>query len=196
MSRSIQSLLSLDENEGLFFVETTPIDIPSSPELIEEPKKPADTLVQAFKTNGRYFERPNPLIKCYNCNQYGHMSGTCPNPSYKFRCSYCGESGHTAFSCIQIICHKCMGVGHKINQCRSDPNHKCRECKRPNHKARNCLVREDILSKNEELNVTCYMCREIGHASCFQLKDKSKDEFCAKCGEQGHIIIDCRRERN
>ena len=188
MSHTLSNLLSLDENQGLYFIETTPQSVPPSP---EQEKRQPDALVEAFKTNGRYFQSPNPLIKCYNCNEYGHMSGTCPNPCYKFRCNYCGQMGHTSYNCTQIVCHKCYGVGHKINQCSSYNNEKCYTCRRVGHKSQNCLVRSDTLSSKEIANITCICCREIGHANCYIIQSYSRSEYCSKCGEKGHLRTDC-----
>ena len=186
----MRSLLSLDENQGLYFIETCPLSIPPSP-VGEEVPKPVDKLAAAFKNNGRYFEGPNPLIKCYNCNEYGHMSGTCPNPSYKFRCSYCGESGHTSYNCTQIVCHRCYGVGHKINQCRASNYEKCGECRRVGHNYKECIVRTEPISTKSLNIITCLDCREVGHANCFTLQSYSRSLYCSKCGEKGHIRIDC-----
>lgn len=196
MSESIKNLLSLDENGGLFYVDTTPNSIPASPKSdgSEEKKKPVDKLLTTFKTNGRYFEDPNPLIKCYNCNQYGHMSGTCPNPSYKFRCTYCGEQGHTAYSCSQVICHRCLGVGHKISQCRVDTRDKCEECGRVGHNYKTCLARSDYISSKSLPYLTCLFCRQTGHINCFPLKSYSQSLYCARCGDKGHTFSECRRK--
>ena len=192
MSHSIKSLLSLDDNQGLFYIETCPMDITLSPEK-EEEEKPPDLLAGSFKTNGRYFEDPSPLVKCYNCNEYGHMSGSCSNINYKFRCNFCGESGHTSYNCIQVICHKCFGVGHKINKCTANLNEKCRECKRIGHKAHNCIVRTKPLDNKESILISCLICREIGHANCYHIKSYSRGEYCSKCAEKGHIRSECGR---
>jgi Zinc knuckle len=190
MSHSLQSLISLDENQGLYFIETTPMSIPPSP---EHEKKPVDSLVDSFRTNGRYFEDPNPLIKCYNCNEYGHMSGTCPNPCYKFRCNYCGEPGHTAYNCTQIVCHKCFGIGHKINNCSADIRDKCSDCRRLGHNYKHCIARQDPLASKNTISITCLVCREIGHANCYQIESYSRSLYCSKCGEKGHLRIECSR---
>ena len=191
MHHSLKSLLSLDDNQGLFYIETSPMEIPPSP---EEEKRPKDTLVEAFKTNGRYFENPNPLIKCFNCNEYGHMSGTCPNQNYKFRCNYCGEPGHTSYNCTQIVCHKCYGVGHKINACNAYTNEKCRECRRVGHKAEECIVRTEPLTSKEIKLITCLECGEIGHANCYEIKSYSRSEYCSRCGDKGHVRFDCGKK--
>lgn len=193
MSHSLRSLLSLDENQGLYFIETCPLSIPPSPVLEQEEKKPVDSLAAAFKTNGRYFEAPNPLIKCYNCNEYGHMSGTCPNPCYKFRCNYCGEPGHTAFHCTQIVCHKCYGVGHKINQCSASHYEKCRECRRVGHQEKNCIVRTEPLSREELDFIRCIHCGVVGHMNCFCIQSYSRSMYCSRCGEKGHVRKECGR---
>ena len=192
MSRSIKEQLSLDDNDGLFYIQTSPMSL-SSEEICEEKEKKTDVLMETFKTNGRYFEDPNPLIRCYNCNEHGHMSSTCPNPSYKFRCTYCGEQGHTAYSCQLVICHRCQGVGHKISQCNSDTRNKCDACGGSGHSYRSCIARDDPISAKYLSEITCLFCRRKGHINCFSLKSYSKSLFCSRCGEKGHTFSDHRR---
>lgn len=38
-------------------------------------------------------------IKCYNCNELGHISSKCTQPQRKPRCSKCNKVGHEAKSC-------------------------------------------------------------------------------------------------
>ena len=109
----INDLLAQDDTNTLYSISTVPNN--SISQLLQESDSsesssaPEDPL-QSFKTARRYFEGPNPLIKCFNCNEFGHMSSSCPNPCVKVRCVYCGEIGHTAFTCQQVICHRCLGV--------------------------------------------------------------------------------------
>ncbi|KAK9751730.1 Zinc knuckle [Popillia japonica] len=37
--------------------------------------------------------------KCYNCNEYGHISLKCPKPQRKARCFNCQKVGHLAKDC-------------------------------------------------------------------------------------------------
>ncbi|CAG9333452.1 unnamed protein product [Blepharisma stoltei] len=193
METNIQNLLSLDEHGGLFFVDTNPET--SSPSPTDSPK-PRDPLMEDFKSNGRYYEDPNPLIKCFNCNEFGHMSNSCQSMSYKFRCNYCGELGHTAYSCTQIVCHRCLNVGHKINQCRADTNDKCGICRRAGHRPRVCMLRDKPLEDSQLAKLTCLNCGEIGHTNCYELESYSKTVYCCKCAEKGHLWDECDRKRN
>jgi hypothetical protein len=162
------------------FFTYKPAQCPSAVrKLLKRKKKKTDVLMETFKTNGRYFEDPNPLIRCYNCNEHGHMSSTCPNPSYKFRCTYCGEQGHTAYSCSLVICHRCQGVGHKISQCNSDTRNKCDACGGSGHSYRSCIARDDPISAKYLSEITCLFCRRRGHVNCFSLKSYSKSLFCS-----------------
>lgn len=191
METNIQNLLSLDENGGLFFIDKNPDSPTNSP---QDSPKPKDPLFEDFKNQGRYYEDPNPLIKCFNCNEFGHMSGSCQSMSYKFRCNYCGEPGHTAFNCTQVVCHRCLNVGHKINNCRADTNDKCGICKRVGHKPRACLLRDDMPESSLK-HVTCLNCKEIGHCNCYELQSYSRSVYCPKCADRGHLWDECEGRR-
>ncbi|XP_053968466.1 uncharacterized protein LOC128869895 [Anastrepha ludens] len=38
-------------------------------------------------------------IKCFNCNEYGHIAANCPKPPRKERCAKCNKVGHDSKSC-------------------------------------------------------------------------------------------------
>jgi hypothetical protein len=196
MSYSPNTQSVLESLDSLYVIDTSPASVPASPaHPSSDPPKPNDLLLSLYKSNGRYFEDPNPLIKCFNCNQYGHMSGTCPNPSYKFRCTYCGQVGHNSYTCAQVICHRCSGVGHKVNECGADVSFKCSECKRCGHMGQNCVAREETVASKALANVTCLVCREIGHITCFQPRSFGKSDYCSNCGERGHLNEECKKRR-
>mmetsp|Transcript_551 Transcript_551/g.767 ORF Transcript_551/g.767 Transcript_551/m.767 type:complete len:115 (+) Transcript_551:5623-5967(+) len=99
----------LEEDDLGFTLEAEP-DLEAYTRLLNEEVKQRDNFDEQFKSLGRYYNGPHPLIKCYNCNEFGHMSNGCPQPSSRVRCVYCGEVGHTAFNCNQVICFRCKGV--------------------------------------------------------------------------------------
>ncbi|OMJ83030.1 hypothetical protein SteCoe_16122 [Stentor coeruleus] len=194
MFNSIKPINLKKETNVLFFIDTTPEEFIESPiSEAENIENPIIKLSEIYKTNDRYFENPNPLLKCYKCNEYGHTPIACPNPYSKIHCSYCSEPGHKSFTCKQIVCYKCLGIGHKISNCRSDLNDKCKMCKRPNHKERRCLVRNGGLINKEKQDLTCFICREIGHVCCFEPGIEDENKFCPRCGEEGHFFDGCKK---
>lgn len=194
----INDLLVQDDTTSLYSIQTVPNN--SISQLLQQSDSSdassvSEDPLKSFKTSRRYFEAPNPLVKCYNCNEFGHMSSSCPNPCVKVRCVYCGEIGHTAFTCKQVICHRCLGVnlkqiGHKVSECRGS-NRDCFLCKRSGHSAKDCLTRTDCIGAKQEELVRCLDCREKGHANCSQIECKSKRVYCIKCGEKGHSLDEC-----
>ncbi|XP_054745857.1 uncharacterized protein LOC129250245 [Anastrepha obliqua] len=38
-------------------------------------------------------------VKCFNCNEYGHIAIKCPQPQKKVRCTVCTKIGHEAKNC-------------------------------------------------------------------------------------------------
>lgn len=47
-------------------------------------------------------ERPTTMrreIRCYNCNEVGHLSMNCPKPQRRIRCMKCQRSGHSSRDC-------------------------------------------------------------------------------------------------
>lgn len=178
----LQNLLSLDNNEGLYFVDNQP----KSP----SPEPSEDTLFKTFKTKGRYFEDPNPLIKCYNCNEPGHMSNSCP-VHVKKRCNLCRNKGHNAFDCPLMVCHRCLGIGHKNRACKADLSKRCPVCEREGHSSRNCLARKSPASSSQLKHLKCLYCLKPGHANCFSAKVHS-GVYCSRCGSKGHTRSNCK----
>jgi hypothetical protein len=101
---NLNSQLEEDDSAELFRIQRTP------EQMVETEPIGKDDFMQKFKTNGRYFEDPSPVLKCYNCGEFGHMASACSNPCTKVRCVYCGGVGHTAYSCEDVVCHSCRGV--------------------------------------------------------------------------------------
>ena len=73
-------------------------------------------LIPGFKKSIKFCpERKHRVIRCYNCNRFGHISRPCP---YNHSCANCGGEECGAFDCNKApICSNC-GQGHKADSSR------------------------------------------------------------------------------
>lgn len=81
-------------------------------------------------------------IRCFNCNQWGHMKEVCPDKIKPTKCSMCGGVGHVLEYCPRAMC---LGCGKKTNSftddcsgCRSSNSLMCERCHCRGHQADNC----------------------------------------------------------
>jgi hypothetical protein len=63
-------------------------------------------------------KRPHGDTKCYNCNDYGHISRDCDRER-KFVCYKCNEEGHKSHDCPKSVntCFNCQEPGHMAKDC-------------------------------------------------------------------------------
>ena len=53
-------------------------------------------------------------VRCYSCNQEGHISTSCP---WGVKCFQCQGLGHVAAHCPQVRCFACHQMGHIAPRC-------------------------------------------------------------------------------
>lgn len=184
---NITQLLELDNNDGVYVIDL-------KPSSLEEPSTPPPENEGNPRPNyTRFHIMGHPEVQCYHCKEFGHTRSSCINPHYRMRCIYCGLQDHTAFNCKLVVCFKCLGVGHKIAECRTVLSDRCGMCKRPGHSTQNCLLRVEM-RRTAEAQLTCLNCRTRGHCNCFEGKAKSRSVYCSWCGERGHIHDECKEK--
>ncbi|XP_036335434.1 uncharacterized protein LOC118745873 [Rhagoletis pomonella] len=59
---------------------------------------PTAPIQQTVKTEAKGNVKPTQ-IKCFNCNEHGHIAVKCPQPQRKPRCTVCTKVGHEAKNC-------------------------------------------------------------------------------------------------
>jgi hypothetical protein len=119
------------------------------------------------KKDVRYFTVSNITIRCYNCNEVGHISRNCPNEVI-IMCIRCQQKGHNEYDCPNIKCFRCNKIGHKSFECkmRGKDILKCENCQNIGHEALDCLVEPLKLKRKQLKEQTCYFCSQKGHAMC------------------------------
>lgn len=64
-------------------------------------------------------------FKCSNCGEEGHSKAECPNPPAPFSgvCRICEKDGHLAKDCPDkktLLCHNCRQEGHSAKECKNN----------------------------------------------------------------------------
>lgn len=119
------------------------------------------------KKERRYFSSKDISVQCYNCNEYGHISKSCPN-EVVIICHRCNHKGHIEEDCPNTKCFKCNRIGHKSFECkiRSNEIEKCENCKNIGHLAEDCLIKPLRIKKSQMKNTICQFCGKNGHFIC------------------------------
>jgi hypothetical protein len=127
-----------------------------------------DNVADLRKKEFRYFQTNNITIRCFNCDEVGHIARNCPNEVIK-SCTRCNEPGHDDTNCPNVKCFKCNRIGHRSYECKASRDiEKCINCKNVGHTA------EDCLSKPTPITV-----KDL---------ERYKLSICRFCGKQGHLI--------
>jgi len=114
----------------------------------------------------RYYAISNITMKCFNCNEVGHMSRNCPHDLI-ITCTRCNGKGHDDYDCPNIKCFKCNRIGHKSFECKVSSKDiiKCEKCKNVGHESSDCLIHPEIRRKDVKHSI-CYFCGKTGHQIC------------------------------
>jgi hypothetical protein len=136
----------------------------SENESVSEDGKDYDSM---RKKEARYFSINNITIRCFNCNEVGHMSRDCPN-ELEINCIRCNRKGHYDWECPNIKCFRCNQIGHKSFDCKVTSKEiiRCDTCKSIGHYAEDCLSEPFRIKKKKLKESTCYFCNQKGHLIC------------------------------
>lgn len=136
------------------------------------------------KRNVRYYIP----IKCYNCNEIGHLSKNCLMPKKVQVCILCAETGHTSSSCYQRACFNCEELGHNSKDCphpRRNYNAACQRCKMSGHGQNRCP--ETWRQYHKTVSIS-------GPIQPMTL-GKRKQQSCYNCASKKHYGHECGKER-
>ena len=135
---------------------------------------------------------------CYFCSNFGHKAMDCRfygirragSPNDSVRCWTCNQLGHVAATCHTLRCYTCSGFGHKAHECasqrsqarRSTPYTSARRFEDQKTNAysqgyaqawRNEGDQRSIGSSNS--SVRCWSCNKLGHKAqdCWSTRKQS-----------------------
>ena len=119
---------------------------------------------------------------CYCCSNFGHKAMDCRfygrrragSPNDSVRCWTCNQVGHVAATCHTVRCYSCSGFGHKAHECasqRSQPRRNTpytsarrfedQKSNVYNQGWRNEVDQRSVGSSNS--SVRCWSCNKFGH---------------------------------
>lgn len=124
-------------------------------------------------------------VKCYNCNEIGHVSDRCPYDKVVI-CRTCLKSGHVEYKCPQNMkCFKCNQSGHRASECDSSLVTKCSYCGSVGH------LKEDCLNVSKRIyppfTVKCDDCGKKDHFICkfkFPILTEDYDDYLSSSSDQ------------
>lgn len=145
---------------------------------------------KVIKQRPRYYTpgKGLPHVKCYNCNEKGHLSQNCPQPKKISVCFLCGDVGHVKRFCPNELCFNCHEPGHMSKQCRKPrrrPFNRCNRCHVLGHIANDCPDRWRQYHLTTEVGPLVRPDRPVSSPS---------PVYCYNCGNQGHYGHECQEE--
>ncbi|XP_036320389.1 uncharacterized protein LOC118734809 [Rhagoletis pomonella] len=92
-TRTLLAMNLITSNELLHSLENL--------QTIQSPTTTQQNATTTVKTNAYTSSggQPPRSLKCFNCNEYGHVAVKCPHPQKKQRCTKCTKVGHDAKDC-------------------------------------------------------------------------------------------------
>jgi len=124
----------------------------------------------------RYWEEEDSSVKCFNCNEYGHMAFQCITEKKYRPCYLCSSTIHQVRDCPQKLCFKCNLMGHKIKDCpykrSSNCLGRCNRCGIIGHLTNECREKVSTTDESEMAteSLSCYNCGGSGHSGRFCTK--------------------------
>ncbi|KAL9978557.1 hypothetical protein ACROYT_G016089 [Oculina patagonica] len=145
---------------------------------------------KATKQRPRYYTpgKGLPHVRCYNCNEKGHLSQNCPEPKKITVCFLCGGVGHVKRYCPNELCFNCYEPGHMSKQCRKPrrrPFDRCNRCHVVGHLANDCPDRWRQYHLTTQVGPIVRPDKPVS---------PPPSVYCYNCGEKGHYGHECREE--
>lgn len=142
----------------------------------------------------RYYtpDKGNPYthLRCYNCNEKGHLVQFCPQPKKISVCFLCGDSGHIKRNCPYELCFNCKEPGHISKQCK-EPRvrrfDRCNRCHILGHFERDCPDRWRQYHLTTQVGPIIRPDRPLSPIL---------PVYCYNCGRQGHYGYQCSEENS
>lgn len=118
-------------------------------------------------------------IKCYSCNQTGHMANECPQKRTKNACIICDKSNHTTAKCRLL---------EQLKQNRRNKNSSYNGYKSNKTNFQNKNNENNNNDKNTS-KTSCKICKKDNHDT---RKCRFLSDHCFNCGKRGHKQTECR----
>ena len=147
----------------------------------------------------RYYAPDRSGVRCYNCDQTGHMSFDCPKPRKMNPCHKCGNTGHQNRDCPDDICFNCKMPGHVSRDCTGSRvrrwGENCDRCGGAGHASWQCADRwrqYHSVVTDSQIAPGAPDPRPLPTAA-----DHSESSFrsCYNCGGDDHMGHQCRHAR-